>query len=481
MQISWNAQARRYSAAFVTCAMSLAPAWSSGEERLVAPPPAAPNILLISIDTLRADHLGAYGYTRETSPRLDALAGESTRYADVLAPTPWTLPSHAAMLTGRHPWELGMRDRFATVPAEAPIVAEYLTAAGYESAAFVDETSRGWVGAERGFGRGFETYRHLPEENGDRRYDAVRTADAVISWLEGRDPSRPFFVFAHTKSVHSLHAKDETAGPFAYPYHKPRRYLERFASNDDLALSWRDPDLGAGGNYLRRLNESIAFGRADPTAIDPERLRVLRALYDAGIYYVDEQIGRIVDALERLDLRERTIVVVTSDHGEAFLEHRLLLHKELYDQVLRVPLIVYAPGRSPTVSKEPLTLMDVTPMLLDLAGLERPPVLASRERAERFTYYRDREGYYAESYSLRDDDWVLVWHRLGGEDEPFVTELYRSGDVGQERLVGNESERAIEMLARLQEILRRSPRLSGVPIEVDERTLEHLRVLGYVD
>lgn len=482
MQISWSAQARRLSGAVVaTCAMSLAPAHGSDEERLVAPPAAALNILLISIDTLRADHLGAYGYTRETSPRIDALARESTRYVDVLAPTPWTLPSHAAMLTGRHPWELGMRDRFATVPAEAPIVAEYFTAAGYQSAAFVDETSRGWVGAERGFGRGFETYRHLPEENGDHRYDAVRTADAVVSWLENRDPSRPFFVFAHTKSVHSIHGKDKTAGRSAYPYHKPRRYLERFASDDDLALSWRHPEFGVGGNYLRRLNESIAFGRTDRTAIDPERLRVLRALYDAGIYYVDEQVGRILDVLERLDLRARTVVVVTSDHGEAFLEHRLLLHKELYDQVLRVPLIVSAPGRSPAVSREPLTLMDVTPMLLDLAGVERPPLLVSRERPERFTYYRDREGYYAESYSLRDDDWTLVWQRLGGEDEPFEIELYRSSDVGQERRVGDESARASEMLARLQGILRRPPQLSGVPIEVDERTIEHLRALGYVD
>jgi arylsulfatase A-like enzyme len=479
MQIFRNARARRCSAAFVaTWAMALAPAHGSDAE---APPPAALNVLLISIDTLRADHLGAYGYTRETSPRLDALAGEATRYADVLAPTPWTLPSHAGLLTGRHPWELGMRDRFATVPTEVPIVAEYFTAAGYESAAFVDETSKGWVGAERGFGRGFETYRHLPDENGDRRDDAVRTADAVISWLERRDPSRPFFLFAHTKSVHSVHAKDETAGPFAYPYRKPRRYLERFASDDDLALSWRHPDFGVGGNYLRRLNESIAAGRTDRSAIDPERLRVLRALYDAGIYYVDEQIGRIVDALERLDLREQTILVVTSDHGEAFLEHQLLLHKELYDQLLRVPLIVSVPGRAPAVSREPITLMDVTPMLLDLAGLERPPLLASRDRTERFTYYRDREAYYAESYSLRDDDWVLVWHRLGGKDEPFTTELYRSGDVGQERRIGDQPERATEMLGRLQQIVRRPPRLTGAPIEVDERTLEHLRALGYVD
>ncbi len=451
------------------------------ETRHAATPTVGRNLLLVSIDTLRADHLGAYGYKRDTSPRLDALARESTRYANVLAPAPWTLPSHAAMLTGRHPWEIGIVDRFATVPAEVPIVAEYLEAGGYGSAAFVDETSRGWVGAERGFGRGFETYRHLPEENGDRQYDAARTIDAVISWLEKRDPSRPFFVFAHTKSVHAVHADDETAGPFAYPYHKPRSHLERFASEEDLALSWREPGLGAGVGYLRGLNERIASGSVSREDVDPERLRVLRSLYDAGIYYVDEQIGRMLDALARLGLQEQTIVVVTSDHGEAFLEHRLLLHKELYDQTLHVPLIVHVPGQDPAVSHEPLTLMDVTPMLLEFAGLEPPPDLVARDRGERFSFYRDRPGYYTESYALRDGEWTLVRQRLGGAEAPFESELYRSGDVGQAQPIGDAPERAAEMSARLTAMLGRRPRLSGKAIELDERTVEHLRALGYVD
>jgi len=444
-------------------------------------PARAPNVLLVSIDTLRADHLGAWGYPRETSPRIDALARASTRYAYTLAPAPWTLPSHAAMLTGRHPYEIGMLDRFATIPPDVPIVAERFASAGYACAAFVDETSRGWIGAERGFARGFHSYRHLPEESGDHRYDAARTADAVIAWLEDRDPSQPFFVFAHTKSVHALHANDGTAGERAYPYHKPREYLERFATPDELSLAWRDERLGRGVDYLRAVNERIALGHLRGEDFDRERLRILESLYDAGIYYADEQVGRVLDALERLGLRQNTIVVVTSDHGEAFLEHRLLLHKELYDDVLRVPLVVHVPGEPPAVVEERATLMDVVPILLAKAGLAAPVPLVSAGSPEHFSFYRDRDGYYTESYALRGPEWTVVTQRLGEGGALFQSELYRADDRAQREPVVDRPEPLADMLARLQTRLARAPGQTGVPIELDERTLEHLKALGYVD
>jgi len=442
-----------------------------------------PNVLLVSIDTLRADHLGCYGYARATSPRIDALAATSTRYAHALAPAPWTLPSHTAMLTGRHPWEIGVVDRFATVPPEVPIVSEYLAAAGYATAAFVDETARGWVGAERGFGRGFESYRHLPEEHDDHRYDAARTADSVIEWLEERDPSRPFFVFAHTKSVHALHTAHDTAGTPAYPYDKPRAYLERFATAEDLALQWRDPSLGIGVGYLNTVNQRVAIGAFDPAAFDPARRRALRALYDAGIYYVDEQVGRLLDALERLALRDDTVVIVTADHGEAFLEHRLLMHKEVYDPTLHVPLIVHVPGRKPSVETRRASLMDVVPIVLELAGVARPAELARADAAdgEAFSFYRDSEGYYTEAYSLRGPEWTIVSQRLGPLDAPFRGELYRADDAGQTTPIEDRPDVLAAGLARLQQRLARTPERPAPPIELDAGTLEHLRALGYVD
>jgi arylsulfatase A-like enzyme len=446
-----------------------------------APDSRRPNVLLVSIDTLRADHLGSYGYARETSPRLDALARESTRYANALAPSPWTLPSHAAMLTGRHPYAIGMLDRSATIPEDVPIVAERFAQAGYRCAGFVDETSRGWIGGERGFARGFESYRHLPEESGDHRYDAARTADAVIEWLEDHSGDSPFFVFAHTKSVHALHANDGTAGDLAYPYSKPRAYLERFASDEDLAVSWRDARLGRGVGYLRGFNERLAIGHARAEDLSDDRLRILKSLYDSGIYYVDEQIGRILDTLEKLGHAEDTIVVVTADHGEAFLEHRLFLHKELYDELLHVPLIVHVPGEAPSVVDERATLMDVVPLLLAKAGIEAAPIAAEPDREEHFAFYRDRDGYYTESYALRGEEWTLITQRLGGEGALFQNELYRATDARQREPVTDRPDEVAAMLARLQTHLGRAPEQVGVPIELDAATLEHLRALGYVD
>ena len=153
---------------------------------------AAPNVLLISIDTLRADHLGSYGYAKPTSPVLDALAARSVRFADAHAPTPWTLPSHAAMLTGRHPLELGILDKAGRIPDGAATVAERLGARGYQSAAFVDSGKGGNVGASRGFARGFDVFEHGPHGGGGRfQHDVARTVDAGVAWLGRRDPARP--------------------------------------------------------------------------------------------------------------------------------------------------------------------------------------------------------------------------------------------------------------------------------------------------
>jgi hypothetical protein len=120
-------------------------------------------------------------------------------------------------------------------------------------------------------------------------------------------------------------------------------------------------------------------------------------------------------------------------------------------------------------------------MLLDFVGLERPPELVAPGRGERFSFYHDRPGYYTESYALRDGEWMFVRQRLGRADAPFESELYRSGDVGQTQSIGDAPEREAAMSARLEEMLSRRPRVSGTPIELDERTVEHLRALGYVD
>jgi len=452
-----------------------------------AAPPARPNLLLLSIDTLRADHLGCYGYSRDTSPVIDRLAAQSLRFADAHAPTPWTLPSHAALLTGRHPLELGILDKSGALPDGVQTVAEPLRASGYQTAAFVDSGPRGLVGAKRGFDRGFERYVHTQDGSEERfRYDMRHTVDAGVAWLAERDPQRPFFLFLHTKSVHSS-ADGQTRESDA-PYDKPEPYRTRFLPPGGPRFSWR-PDPPADVGWLRQANLRLAAGEVDKSAFSRERIDELIAFYDGGIYYVDEQIGRLLGELERLGVRDDTIVVLVSDHGEAFLEHRFFLHQELYHPLVHVPLIVHDPReqRAGSVART-VYLEDVAPTLLELAGLPQLEGVSGRSllaespeaRAPRFTYFRLSPGRDYEAYGIEDGPWLLVHHRTSG-DADFTSELVLH-EASAARLDDAERARVGDAL-RERLLARFGPILARAPDErpLDPETHEERRALGYVE
>ena len=442
----------------------------------------APNLLLISIDTLRADHLSCYGYERETSPVIDALAAASLRFADAHAPTPWTLPSHVAMLTGRHPLDAGIYDKSSRIPDDVPVVAEPLSALGYQTAAFVDSGPGGFVGADRGFARGFDRFVHA-HEPGDgrmRENDMRETVDRGLAWLEARDPERPFFLFLHTKSVHNTPAGAPDAQ--RAPYFKPEPHLGRFLPGDGPRFSWA-PEGGSG--ILRELNLQLAAGTLAKDDLEPDRIEELVGLYDAGIYYVDEQLGRLLGELDRLGLRDDTVIVLTSDHGEAFLEERFFLHQELHHPLVHVPLLVHdpRPGAPRGLVPETVGLEAVAPMLLALAGAPGEDGNARqvaerwrRDREARFSYFHisaDRE---YEAYGVEHDRWLLLHHRVG--DAEFTSEW-----LHHERGAAETPDPALRdrLLERLE--TRFSALLEGAPTEapLDADTLEELRALGYIE
>jgi arylsulfatase A-like enzyme len=444
-----------------------------------------PNVLLISVDTLRADHLSCYGYSFATSPNIDRLAAESTRYADAIAPTAWTLPSHAGLLTGVHPWRLGLIDQHRRLPEEAPALAAALQGAGYQTAAIVDSSPDGFVGARRGFGRGFTLYRHArPGPNGLPKEDAAHTVAAAVAWLEKRDVERPFFLFLHTKSVHS--AASDARSPVDAPYHKPKAYLERFLDGGRPLFLWTHEGK-TGSTFLLDLNDRIVARQAPSPALAPVQLRELVALYDAGVYYVDEQIGRLLAHLERLGVRDDTVIVLTADHGEAFLEHGLVLHQQVYQELLQVPLIVHDPAESRgTVIRETVHLEDVMPTLLRRVGLEpvagidgvelpRSEPSAPAER-ESFSFFRFGADLPVEGFALRRGRHKLVQQRLADSTSTALYDLERDPHE-REPLVG---ERALEqsLLERLER-RRREFTHEGQTFVVGPETREELRALGY--
>ncbi|MBW2313257.1 MAG: sulfatase [Deltaproteobacteria bacterium] len=451
-----------------------------------------PNVLLISIDTLRADHLGYDGYARDTSPNLDRLAARSRRYREAWAPAPWTLPSHAGLLTGRHPRALGIEDRDAALPENAPSLASSLRRAGYRTAAFVDSMPRGFVGGERGFGRGFETYVHLPAESAsDFRYDAAITVERAATWLAHTRRDRPFFLFLHTKSVHALPAGAGGDDPRAFPYDKPEPWRSRYLSAAGAELSWDDAALGRGVGWLRGWNEAVAAGEQDPTALSPTRRKALEALYDAGIRYVDHQIARLLDSLESHGFADDTIIVVTADHGEAFVEHDLLLHKELYRDVLRVPLLVYMPWEAEGRDvRSRVTLMDVAPTILRAVDAPIPPEVSGRvlpeadrapsEAEPLFTYYRSWPDGYYEAYGVREGTRSLIHHRLG-RGAPFRSEWFdlAADPAEQHPLPAGSDAQSGALLAQLRAWMETGANGARSSIELDAETRRHLEALGY--
>jgi arylsulfatase A-like enzyme len=462
-----------------------------------SPEPARPNFLLISIDTLRADHLGAYGYARDTSPHIDRFAARSRRYENATAPTPWTLPSHAALLTGRHPLDLGIADLSSALPEGVATLAEWLRGAGYATAAFVDSRPRGFVGAERGFARGFDVYEHEPRSAGGAfRDDAAATVDAALAWLDGRDPSRPFLLFLHTKSVHAKRAQRWVLDPAAIaesdaPYDKPEPWRSRFLPGGRTRFAWHDPAEPevSGARYLERLNERLASGALAPADVGAERVAELVALYDAGIGYVDHHVGRLLEGLEERGLEQSTVVVLTSDHGESFLEHRLLLHLELRPETLHVPLIVHDPQDGDgAVIEAPVGLVDVAPTLAARAGLALPPGLAgtplpagdvpASHREPELAYYHLRDGYLYEGWSLDDGGWKLRVERFG-RGAPSQVALFDVRGDPHERAPRSEPGRLRAMQAALETRRASGARAPARSIELEAETREELRALGY--
>lgn len=329
-----------------------------------------PDLILISIDTLRPDHLGAYGYERDTSPSLDSLAARAAIFENAFAQSSWTLPSHMSLVTSTYPLVHQVETERRSLPAAIPTLAESLQANGYETTGFVS-----WIylAAKFGFDRGFDRYDELipPEELQDASSKhSVRAAgivDSVLSWAAERSAARtashetarsdPFFLFVHFFDPHM-------------DYDPPLDDARRF----DPAIRTTD-----SGSY-ETLKGYIAGLQANVPPIPGDVIDRAMDLYDAEIRYTDREVGRLLAELRRLGLLDRAILVVTSDHGEEFGEHGSMEGHQwtLYDEVLRVPLLISSPWTEAVRISEIVESIDIAPTLLRFAGVTAPPTYQGR-------------------------------------------------------------------------------------------------------
>lgn len=297
-----------------------------------------PNLVLVSLDTLRADHLSLYGYSRETSPEMAAIARDALVFDRALASATWTLPSTATLLTGLLPVQHALHTPGDRLAEGASPLAERLAAAGYRTAAFTDG---GFLSHEFGLGGGFDRY----DTTGlslERPKDAAETLGPAAAWAVRHGGAGPFFLFVQT-----------------YETHQP------YVNRDGFADPFLDPDYRGGiGDRIR-----IAPRELHPSGADLARVT---ALYDGEVARLDHFLGRFWSALRQAGLDRTTALIVTSDHGEELMEHGDLEHAfgKVFDPHVRVPLVVRLPGG--TQGRRiavPVSGIDVAPTLLHLAGL----------------------------------------------------------------------------------------------------------------
>ena len=298
-------------------------------------------IIVIDVGTLRADHLGCYGYDRETSPRIDALAAESVLFEWCFSQAPNTAPSQASILTGLYPGTHGVTSDLARLPEEALTLAEALAGHGYTTAAFVDG---GYLSRDFGFAQGFDFYAN------HRGQGLAEIGPKVIDWLR-RHADDDFLLLVHTYDTHT-------------PYAPPESHRELFL--EGLAPPSAGFDAGAG--------QMEALRTSPEGALPPHDLEYARALYDAEIRFVDEWIGKLMAEIRDLGLDDRATIALVSDHGEEFQEHGSVLHDKIYSTVTRVPLMIRLPGgaQATTISNIVETI-DLMPTLLELAGAPGSP------------------------------------------------------------------------------------------------------------
>lgn len=311
------------------------------------------NVLLVTIDTLRADHLGAYGYQRATSPKLDALASRGVLFEQAYTYWPKTRGSFVALLTGRLAAQSGYGKSHPRLIDFNPTLASVLRDAGYETTAVVDNPN---VAASLGYSKGFARYRETWEEAAlaseiDRSRAITRDA---VSYLRAASADRPFLLWLHYVNPHA-------------PYEPPAPFDAAFLDAQ-----------AAGGPVLQPVN-GFHGGVARQWAKGERKLGFYVAQYDGEIAAVDAEVGHVLEALEHSAVRDQTLVLLASDHGESLGEHDYFFdHGEnLFDPSLRIPLVLAGPGiERGRRSSELASTLDIVPTLLDALKVSYPPDLA---------------------------------------------------------------------------------------------------------
>jgi len=431
-----------------------------------------PNIVLVVIDCMRADHAGCSGYTRPTTPVMDALARRGRLYRRAYANAPWTKPSVASLFTSLHPTVHNVINAGSTMDRGMLTLAEVLRNRGYRTGFF--NGGNVFLKPEFRFDQGFETYVYRPHRSSNA---ASVTGDFIRNVMES--PGKRFFAYLHYMDAHT---------PYTVHEHN-------YLFTDRTAGRFEPGNRQSGFNRVRALIENNMLGETDREHI--------AALYDAQLRFVDENLGVVVGFLRRQGLLRNTVLIITSDHGEELFDHGSFEHGHtLYNELLHVPLIIAGAGVPPGAVAEPVRLIDLAPTVLTLAGeggvpevfqgTVLPGMPGSTARSGPRPVFAGGTLFGSEKYCLIQGDDKLIRNStdtagkwtLVGPAAGVPAELYDlAGDPGERHNLaadGRTGPAAAERL--LEQFISRAPlfqRQDEVAV-VDAEMRERLEALGYV-
>ncbi len=457
-----------------------------------------PNILIYTIDTLRADHAGLYGYRRDTTPFLSNLAASGIVFNDCQAQATWTKSSIASLMTSLYSFTHGIVSDADTIPSGSPTLAAELRAAGYVTASIV---STPFVGRATGLDRGFDNLLEFPvvqrEVNAqtDRATDSAALNKVVFPWLD-RHQHQPFFLYAHATDPHA-------------PYDPPAAFESAFAKSSETSSfertysSFRTNHEYGGGAVVNR-------DMCQKAGVDPDRfIRQAKDRYDGEILHNDASFALLIQKLKQLGILNNTLVIVLSDHGEEFWDHGWTAHgQSVYQELTHTLLMMWNPALLPKARRinEPVQLIDVMPTVLDLMGLKIPPLAEGQSLvplargqafqrrglvvSSRFAAVRP-EGLVPEnavdSFAITDAHWKFIYRNKAAKVGIKKVELYdRSTDRTEQHDVSAQHPGEVEKdIATLVQWINAQNKIRGIightgVSQMDRSTIEQLRSLGYL-
>jgi arylsulfatase A-like enzyme len=448
-------------------------------------PAARPDVILISIDTLRADHLGTYGYGPATSPFIDSLAQRGVVFESAFSNASWTLPSHMSLFTATYPRTHGVERNGTALGQGIPTLTEVLKQQGYATDGFVS-----WIYLKGmyGFARGFDHYRELlppPELQDTGSHHSIRASgvvDEVLKWSNGVGEA-PYFLFIHFFDPH-------------INYEPPLEHARLFDPELDST------ELGVYEHLRRYIKGTYETG--EPPDISREELAKVTALYDGEIHFVDSQLKRLFDGLEQRGLLDNALVALTSDHGEELDEHGSMEGHQwtLYDEAIHVPLVVRFPGDRHAGERvgQVVQTIDLAPLLLGHLGIEAPEVWEGSDAGRLLQptqpdapAWPDLSLSHIQRFNvkaaLRTPTRKLILTRAGtnsfGRKLSGTPELYDlEHDPGEQHDIYRADDPEAQSLMKRLTTLMAAPRRAGAPAkapELSDAERKRLRALGYAE